>query len=527
MSIRHLFKSVMLIMVFMALTKIFGFVFRIFLSHQLGAEVLGYYQLAFSVFMVFITLTTSGLTVTLSRFTAEVGGVVPNAPRRVAEDSDPYSRAHTYVSAALIVGMFLCVVSTVIMLLFKPVFMNIFDNNELSYQIIITLIPAIFFSCFYSIFRGYLWGKKNFFAVGITELFEQAARVLIAVIIIFIFFSSAPPEHKAIWSSISLSIACIMSAVYSAILYWRAGGRLKNPKSAFLPLLKSAGPVTALRLIGSLSIPLLSFIIPLRLMAVGFTESEAMASLGIVMGMVFPLLLFPSAITSSLAMALIPDISSNLGDKAKTREKCVSAISFVLIFSFLLLPLFIAVGEPIGIVLFNNKEAGQLVAQIAWVMVPMGIAAITSSILNSLGKEAWGFVNGLISSVFLLIAIWFLPQVLGIGALGLGFGVMATVGSVLNLILIDKELKIKGGESLVNIKTFLLLTIFTILTGAIGRLTYNLFGGVSAVFIPGLIGGTVSLLCFGVLLVAFGIIKPKFVVVSFFGVFRKVQKRSY
>ncbi|MBO5851111.1 MAG: oligosaccharide flippase family protein, partial [Clostridia bacterium] len=47
--------------------RLFGFIYRIFLSRTLGSEGVGIYQIALSVVGLLITLTASGIPITVSR----------------------------------------------------------------------------------------------------------------------------------------------------------------------------------------------------------------------------------------------------------------------------------------------------------------------------------------------------------------------------------------------------------------------------------------------------------------------------
>ena len=67
---RSIFKNVAIITIFSVLTRLLGFVFRIFLSRTIGAEALGMYQVALSVFMVLLTFVSSGFALIVSRWTA-------------------------------------------------------------------------------------------------------------------------------------------------------------------------------------------------------------------------------------------------------------------------------------------------------------------------------------------------------------------------------------------------------------------------------------------------------------------------
>ncbi len=64
---KSLFKTVALITFFSVITRVVGFLFRIYLSRTVGAEALGMYQVAFSIFMVLLTIISSGLPLVISR----------------------------------------------------------------------------------------------------------------------------------------------------------------------------------------------------------------------------------------------------------------------------------------------------------------------------------------------------------------------------------------------------------------------------------------------------------------------------
>ena len=68
---KSLFKSVAILTLFSFITRVAGFFFRIYLSRTIGSEQLGIYQIVFSVFIVIVTIVTSGLPLTVSKLTAK------------------------------------------------------------------------------------------------------------------------------------------------------------------------------------------------------------------------------------------------------------------------------------------------------------------------------------------------------------------------------------------------------------------------------------------------------------------------
>ncbi len=107
---KSLFKTVALITVFSFLTRILGFVYRIILSRVIGAEGLGLYQVASSVFMVLMTIIASGLPLIISRMTASYNA------------SKDKKREGSLVSVALIYSLVLSILLCLIVYLFSQTF---------------------------------------------------------------------------------------------------------------------------------------------------------------------------------------------------------------------------------------------------------------------------------------------------------------------------------------------------------------------------------------------------------------------
>ena len=75
---RKIFKAFATVTVIAAITRGLSFVFKIYLSRKLGAEILGLYQICASVFMLFACISASGMPVTLSIITAESDSIGDN-----------------------------------------------------------------------------------------------------------------------------------------------------------------------------------------------------------------------------------------------------------------------------------------------------------------------------------------------------------------------------------------------------------------------------------------------------------------
>ena len=180
----------------------------------------------------------------------------------------------------------------------------------------------------------------------------------------------------------SLTIACAMSMVFVLLLYFIHGGRVSKPKGEFKQLLRRSTPITGVRVAGSLAQPLIALIVPARLMAIGYSSSQAMSLFGVAVGMSLPLLFIPTTLIGSLATALVPDISMAVvkDDKMHIESRIRSAVIFALFVSAMVVPLFMGAGDLIGQFLYGNSLSGSMLASAAWIMIPMGLNNITSSL---------------------------------------------------------------------------------------------------------------------------------------------------
>ena len=293
---KKLFKAIAILTSFSALTRALGFLFRIFLSRIIGAEGLGIYQISFSVYMVLETFISSGLPLIVSKRTSSI-----NAQKNIQNKKE-----FSIVTAALIIGIITSVSLCLIVLIFKNLFGLLFTDKR-CLNILITLLPALVFSSVYSILRGNIWGKKRYFLVSITEFLEQLLRIIFCVVFVAILYSTF---DGAVIASYSFVISCILSSILVFVFYIKIGGKIKSPKGEFKPLIKEALPISLVRVISSLLTPIISIIIPLKLVSIGYTNEQALSIFGIAMGMTFPLLYIPSTLVSSLSMTLIPDLSA-------------------------------------------------------------------------------------------------------------------------------------------------------------------------------------------------------------------------
>lgn len=474
---KTLFKAVATVTIFSIITRLLGFLFRIFLSRKLGAEGLGLYQMATSVLGIFMTLIASGIPISTAKLVSKY------------ETSTDIKKRNKVVASSLIIAILLSVLSCVLIYLLKSAWGIMLKDNRVV-EIIIILIPSIIFSAIYAIFRGALWGQSDYFNVGLTELIEQIIRFALTFIILFRitdYFIAAK------YTAITFNIACLLSAIITIFIYFKfKHGRLSLKKGEFKNIIKSAAPITGVRLANSLIQPLTTLIIPTLLIATGYSNSEAVSSLGVIMGMTLPMLFVPMAIIGSISMVLIPSITSLMNKKEySTIEQNISkSIEISVFVCMLFIPLYLSVGDLIGLVLYKNAMSGVMLQLSAVCVLPIVLCNLSGSILNALNLETKSFVNYIIGSVILFGTLVIFTPIIGINSIMLAFFLSMLTVSILNL----RKIK-KAVPSLeLNLPNLVLRYALIILPcSLIGHFISNISLYIMNNFFAALIGGCTSI----------------------------------
>ncbi len=409
-------KAVVITTILGIITRILGFLIKIYISRKIGAEALGFYQISLSAFFLLCSLVTSGLPLVISR--------------KIAKENSSEGKI---VGAGIIVSLSITLVVVVAIILFPSLFSTLWGQQQ-SLNCLYILLPAVFFTALYIPFRGSFWGKKNFFTLGFIELLEQIIRYICCIVI----FSIVLNLNGEIKASITYTLACGLSSIIAIIIFFRQGGKLNISLKSVPPLIKESSPIAIVRIGTSLIAMLISVIFPATLSASGVSLTTAVSEYGVVTGMVFPLITIPGTIIGSIAVALLPELSSP--DFTAVKNQVNKSVSYSIIISLILFPIFLVLGDEIGVWLFGNKLAGQLLQSGSFLLLPLGLAQITSAILNALNKEKICLIINLFCSAVLIGCVIFLPKYLGIYALIIGFGGMSLLQTILSLFAIRKYL---------------------------------------------------------------------------------------
>lgn len=451
---KNVYRTASLVTGLSAAERALGFLYRIVLSRLIGAEGIGLYQIALSVFSVFLTIGTGGIPVTVSRLISK---------SKAAGDAAGEKRA---VSAGIVLCLALTLPVCLVFALFGNRFTFLFSDDR-CLPIFLILLTGLAFSSVYAVLRGGFWGNKSFLFPSVTELLEEAVMVIAGILLLR---GVDDPYRGARLAAVAVAASYLVSFACACAGYFLRHGKLLSPRGMLNPLSSSALPITAVRGGSSLVSSAVAVILPAMLVKAGYGQTEALSLFGIVSGMVMPVLSIPSTFIGSISLVLVPELSE---DYYGGRNKRLSANIERGIFAAegiacVLMPFFFVLGKDAGRLLYSSDAAGVMIERCAFILYPMSISMITTGILNSLGFERRTLIYYFIGAAAMILAVFLLPRHIGAYAYPVGLTLSFSACAVLNLIYLSQKIPLSKRLLTKSLKSFAL----TLPVSVIGKLVF-------------------------------------------------------
>ncbi|GHU63743.1 hypothetical protein FACS189418_7650 [Clostridia bacterium] len=187
-----------------------------------------------------------------------------------------------------------------------------------------------------------------------------------------------------------------------------------------------AAPLLANRLCLSILQSTEAIMIPNCLQLFGLNDAEALSMYGTLTGMALSFILFPSTISNSLSVMLLPAMAEAKSAKKQDSINYTASktISFSLATGILFIGVFLEFGKDLGRVFFHSDLAGTFIQILSWICPFLYLSTTVGSILNGLGKTNLTFFHHLISlSLRIFFIVFGTPK---IGILACLWGMLAS-----------------------------------------------------------------------------------------------------
>ncbi len=404
------------------INRILGFIPRIALPRVIGAEGVGLYQLSYPFFIVLVTLITGGIPLAVAKLVAEADtGANRYSPQRILQIS------LSFTLTLGVVFMFLCIV-------FAPWVTRYVLTDERVYHTFVSMSPMIAIIAVSAVYRGYFQGKQNMIPTAASSITETIVRIICVIWFSWLLL----PQGIAQAAAGAMLGALVGEFVGMLVLLWNYNRHKKDPErsnhlippnanvpSSALPvdsnasqtglirrLLAISVPVTAGRLVGSLSYLAETIVTAQSLALAGISRGLATAQYGALQGMIIPLLLLPGALTSSLATSLVPSLSeaSAQGDRALIHKRMHQALRLALVTGAPFSVFMYVLAEPMCLVLYNDASIGSMLKLMAPFALFIYIQAPLQAALQALDRPGKALLNTFIGAVIKITLILLLAS---------------------------------------------------------------------------------------------------------------------
>lgn len=378
-------------------TRFMGFFYRMFLSHTFGEENVGLYQLIFPIYALAISLSCAGTQLALSRCAArEVAAGHPEKARQLLKTSLIFT---FFISCAITIG---------IQQNADLIAQNFLHDSRCS-ELLILLSYAFPFASIHSCICGYSLGLKQTKIPAVSQLFEQAFRIL-SVFLLCVYRSRHQQTISVAFAVAGLALGEIAASLYClySVRHLRGKAQIAGSDTTLSPgsfhhhfqtLFRHALPLTASRVLLNLLQGIEAVSIPVCLQYYGMPASQSLQTYGVLTGMALPCILFPSAVTNALSSMLLPTVAEL--QEMKNRRKLRSVIikitcSCIFLGCFCCIILLIS-GNWIGSFLFKSPLAGSFILTLAWICPFLYTNTVLLSTINGLGKTTYSFLINFLS----------------------------------------------------------------------------------------------------------------------------------
>ncbi len=192
------------------IVKLIGAFFKIPLSSNfcLGDLGFGYFSAAYDLFTPIYMMAISGFPVAISRMIADYNA---KGMKGTAKKAFKVS-----IKTLSLIGIAGCV----LLLLAVIPFVNLTDKSGESIYCFLAVIPAFFFCCIVSCYRGYYEGVFNMVPAAVSNVIEALGKLLLGFTFAFVTVRlTGKPASGAAAALIGITLGTLLSACYLNIKY--------------------------------------------------------------------------------------------------------------------------------------------------------------------------------------------------------------------------------------------------------------------------------------------------------------------
>lgn len=500
------------------ITKIIGAVYRVPLVNIIGDEGMGYYNIAFQIYAIALTLTSYSLPLAVSKLVSA----------RVAKGQ--YKNAYKVFRGALTFAITVGGTAALIIFFGAGFIASELMAMKLSVYALRILAPCVLVVALLGVLRGFFQGNGSMIPTAISQVIEQIINAVFSVGGAYLLIklgksavkgkkSSVPLAYGAAGGTLGTVVGALAAlgflfmifAAYKKVFKRRMRKDKTRHRESYRTIFKilflTIAPVllssTVYNLCGVIDNTMFGQIMG----AQGYKEEETAVLLGIIGGKYDTLINVPLAFAHAIAASLIPSIVAAVQSKSRKQihNKIELFTRFTMVVAIPSAVGFLVLAKPLlDLIFFTEKnDVAALTLQLGAVSVIFYcLSTITNAVLQGMDDMMTPVKNAAIALVIHAIALFLMMVVFrwGIYALVISKIVFAAVVCILNA----HAMRERVGYVQEQKKTFIIPLIASAIMGIITFLIHLLFELFVGTRIATVIALVVAVSVYGVAIILLG-----------------------
>lgn len=420
---RHLpiFYSALLLTCVNLLLRLAGTAFQVYISGKIGPAGVGLLQLVMSINGFALVAGMAGIRTATMYLTAEELG--RKKPQNVI-----------WVLSGCVFYSILCSLGVAVLLFFlAPHLANTWIGNPDTagaLRLFAGFLPSI---CLCGVMTGYFTAANRIGTLAIIEIAEQLCTMGVTLLALACWAGSDPAracQAVVLGSCIGacLTLLCLL------FLRLRESGKAGPSIPVHLRIRDAAVPLAAADVLKSGINAAENLMVPKRLHLNSGT-GDPLAAFGLVSGMVFPILMFPSCILFGLAELLIPELArcAAAGSRKRITYLVRKSLRVTVLYGLFFCGLEFLLAEQLCDSLYHSKEAGRYLRLYALLIPMLYCDAITDAMTKGLGQQKICVRYNILTSAMDVVLLYLLLPGYGMTGYFLSFLVTHLLNFVLSL----------------------------------------------------------------------------------------------
>ena len=377
--------------------KSFDFAFRAFYSRSLGAEGMGLLSLGFGIHGVMLTVATAGLGVAVSKIVSEYLEIGDTGAVRKSMKIAVYTVV--CLSLCLIILTFLGA---------EWIAETVLGDIRVATSLC-CLAPSILFMGISYCLKGYFYAARKALIPASSEFLEQAVKfVAITALLRHMLPRGIAYGCTAVFAGIS--IGELSSCLYLSLFYRKDAAAMREPcqrGGILLSIVQISFPSMLTSLAGSALRMQEEVWIIAALKRYGLSHADAVGNLGLLYGMVMPMLVFPLTLIGSVTTLLVPEIARAHTSGTRRLQRITKKIyCFGLCGGVAVMLCFWNFSEPIAQFVYHEIKIAPMVKMLSFLCPVMFADSLSCAILNGMGNQFSMLCYSVSDSLLRLLGIY-------------------------------------------------------------------------------------------------------------------------